>query len=437
MKKLFIAILVSLMTVFAVNAADRAHTLKVLNWADYIDPQVLEDFPAWYQEQTGEEVEIVYQTFDINETALTSIEIGKEDYDVFCPSEYIIDRMIKKNLLLPIDRDFGTAWDYTQYIAPFAAEKLRLMSDTVDVLQYAVGYMWGTAGFLYNMDKLSPEEVSSWSAILNPRFKGKLLMKDAYRDVYSVLVQYAYREDIAAGNVDRQELVENPTQERIDSVLSILRTAKDNIAGWEVDFGKEEMTKGDMLIDLIWSGDAQWAIDESQDVSLDYIVPDEGSIVWFDGWVIPKYAKNVQAARYFINYLCIPENAIANMKEAGYVSVIASPEVVEAMIDSTYDPVDVRYFFGWDYNAVPLNPVLYPDQSVIYRCALMHDCDSEQVDALLTMWNKAKHTDHGWTLWGFGAVILLALLVYLCIKIANYLDRNIFQNANHFKNKRA
>ncbi len=410
MKKFFIAILISLMTVFSVNAADRAHTLKVLNWADYIDPQVLEDFPAWYQEQTGETVEVIYQTFDINETALTSIEMGKEDYDLFCPSEYIIDQMIKKNLLLPIDRDFGNTWDYTQYIAPFAAEKLRLMSDTVDVLQYTVGYMWGTAGFLYNIDKVRPEEVSSWSAILNPQYKDKLLMKDAYRDVYSVLVQYAYREDIANGNVNRQELVENPIQERIDTVLSILLAAKDNIAGWEVDFGKEEMIKGEMLIDLMWSGDAQWAIDESPDAPLDYIVPNEGSIVWFDGWVIPKYAKNVQAARYFINYMCMPENAIANMEEAGYVSVIASPEIVEAMIDSTYDPVDVRYFFGSEYYDVPLNPIFYPDQSVIDRCALMHDCDSKQIDSLLAMWGKAKHTNHGWTMWFFGAAILVVLI---------------------------
>ena len=426
MKKLFIAILVSLMTVFSMNAADRAHTLKVLNWADYIDPQVLEDFPAWYQEQTGEEVEVLYQTFDINETALTSIEIGKEDYDVFCPSEYIIDRMIKSNLLLPIDRDFDTTPDYTKLISPFAANKLRLMSDTTDVLRYAVGYMWGTAGFLYNTNEVPLNDVNTWSAILNPKYRGKLLMKDAYRDVYSVLVQYAYRDDIAEGTVDRQELVANPTQERVDAVLNLLHEASDNIAGWEVDFGKEEMTKGTMLIDLMWSGDAQWAMDESQNIPLDYVVPEEGSIVWFDGWVIPKYAKNIKAARYFINYLCIPGNAIANMNEVGYVSTIATDEIVAAMTDTTFEPINVCYFFGPGYDSVPLNPVFYPDQEVIDRCALMHDCTNEQIDSLLDMWNKAKHTDHGWTLWIFVTAILAALIGYLISKIAS-----------RFKNKRA
>jgi spermidine/putrescine transport system substrate-binding protein len=422
MRKFLFAIIIALFTSVAVMAADRSHTLKVLNWADYIDPGVLENFPAWYYEQTGEEVDVIYQTFDINETALTSIELGHEDYDVFCPSEYIIDRMIKKNLLIPIDRDFGSTPDYTANISPFAADKLRLMSDTVDVLDYAVGYMWGTAGFLYNPQYVDSLDVRSWGVILDPKYKGKLLMKDAYRDVYSVLVQYAYREDIANGTVDRQELVANPTQERIDSVLSVLQAAKDNIAGWEVDFGKEQMAKGEQWIDLMWSGDAQWAIDESEPmgIMLDYAIPDEGSIVWFDGWVIPAYAKNVKAARYFINYLCIPENAIANMQEAGYVSTIGTIEIAEAMADDGYAPIDASYFFGIGFDEYPVNPIYYPDRSVIERCALMHDVTAEQSEALLSMWGKAKHTDHGWVLWVFGGVLALAFLIFAYSKVRPY-----------------
>lgn len=78
------------------GADRRAHQLKVLNWADYINEDVKENFEEWYFQQTGEKVELVYETFDINETALTKIEVGHEDYDVFCPSEYIIERMLKK-----------------------------------------------------------------------------------------------------------------------------------------------------------------------------------------------------------------------------------------------------------------------------------------------------------------------------------------------------
>ena len=86
---------------------DRDHILKVYNWADYIDEDLLDEFEVWYEEQTGESVEIIYQTFDINETMLSKIELGHEDYDVVCPSDYIIERMLKNDLLLPLEKDFG------------------------------------------------------------------------------------------------------------------------------------------------------------------------------------------------------------------------------------------------------------------------------------------------------------------------------------------
>ena len=105
-------------------STDRSSILKVYNWADYIDEELLEEFEQWYFEQTGEKVEIIYQTFDINETMLSKIELGHEDYDVVCPSDYIIERMLMKDLLLPIDRDFGQTPDYTQYISPFITDMI-------------------------------------------------------------------------------------------------------------------------------------------------------------------------------------------------------------------------------------------------------------------------------------------------------------------------
>ena len=101
---------------------NRSGILKVYNWADYIDEELLGEFEQWYFEQTGEKVEIIYQTFDINETMLSKIELGHEDYDVVCPSEYIIERMLMNDLLLPIDRDFGQTPDYTRYVSPYIVE---------------------------------------------------------------------------------------------------------------------------------------------------------------------------------------------------------------------------------------------------------------------------------------------------------------------------
>lgn len=130
---------------------DRDHILKVYNWADYIDEDLIDEFEMWYEEQTGEPVEIIYQTFDINETMLSKIELGHEDYDVVCPSDYIIERMLKNDLLLPLERDFGNTPDYLDNVAPY----IRGMYDEIDghgknANDYSVAYMWGTVGLIYN-----------------------------------------------------------------------------------------------------------------------------------------------------------------------------------------------------------------------------------------------------------------------------------------------
>jgi spermidine/putrescine transport system substrate-binding protein len=411
MKKITTIVLAMVAIMFcSCDFTKRAHQLKVLNWADYIDEDVKENFEQWYFEQTGEKVELVYETFDINETALTKIEVGHEDYDVFCPSEYIIERMLKKDLLLPIQKDLipDSIW-YFDNISPYVTNKFQQMAPSHDVTvsDYTVGYMWGTTGFIYNPQFVNREDLTSWGALLNPKFENRILMKDAIRDVYSVLVLYAYRDELAAGTRNRDELVRNINRARVDAVKEVLLQAKKQICGWEVDFGKEEMTKGKTWINLSWSGDAQFAIEEASEmgVMLDYIVPEEGSNVWFDGWVIPKYAKNVKAATYFIDYMCKAENALANMEEIGYVSCVGGPEAAPEILDEMNDEeewpetVDASYFFGSELiyvggkalnpHALHLNPVYYADKSIIDRCALMHDAGDAQ-EMLLEMWNEIK-----------------------------------------------
>ena len=419
MKKL-LPLLVAALFCTGAFAADRAHTLKVYNWADYIDmDNVLNTFPAWYKAQTGEDVEVIYQTFDINESMLTQIEVGKEDYDVVCPSEYIIERMLRRNLLQKIQKELiADSIYYFDNVTPFAVEKFQQMApEGITAADYTVGYMGGTTGWLYNPAKLAENGIDesllhSWAALTNPVFENHIYIKDAFRDVYSVLVLYAYRDELAAGKVTKEELMLDITDERIARVENILNEAKENVAGWEVDFGKEEMTKGKMWLNLSWSGDAQWAIDEAAEVGIElkYIVPDEGSNVWFDGWVIPIYAKNPKAATYFIDYMCKPENAIYNMEEIGYVSMIATPEVFEWANNAEEWPetVDASYFFGDIAKEAHLNPVQYPDIKVVDKCALMHDA-GEQTEALISMWNRVKGDNLS-----TGVVVFLVLVV-LCV----------------------
>ena len=390
---------------------ERSHILKVYNWADYIDEDVLAEFPAWYKEQTGEDIRIIYQVFDINEIMLTKIERGHEDFDLICPSEYIIERMLKKNLLVPIDRNFGKTPDYLDNVSPYIRGQLNKLSQpgrkTTD---YVVPYMWGTAGILYNKQFVEEKEVESWECLWDSKFRNKILMKDSYRDSYGTAIIYAHAKELEDGTVTVEQLMNDNSPEAIDIAEELLKKMKPNIAGWEADFGKEMMTKGKAWLNFTWSGDAVWAMDEAEavGVELDYEVPREGSNIWYDGWAIPKYARNVKAASYFIDYLCRPDVALRNMDAIGYVSAIATPEIMEAKIDSTIETVsDLSYFFGPDADSIQIDKIQYPDRKVVERCAMIRDF-GDKTKEVLDIWSRIKGDNLG-----VGITILIFVVVAL------------------------
>ena len=259
---------------------------------------------------------------------------------------------------------------------------------------YAVPYMWGTAGILYNKNFITEEEAGSWYCLWNVKKKGKILMKDSYRDAYGTAIIYAHAKELADSTVTVEQLMNDNSSEAIELAEKYLKSMKPNISGWEADFGKEMMTKNKTWLNLTWSGDAVWAIDEANavGVELDYKVPREGSNIWYDGWVIPKYSRNVKAASYFINYLCQPEIAMRNMDAIGYVSAVATPEIMEAKIDTTIEErSDLSYFFGEIKGAdsLQINPVQYPDRKIVERCAMIRDF-GDRTELVLEMWSRVK-----------------------------------------------
>lgn len=414
-----VAMLLCLGLVSCNSDDERAEILKVYNWGDYIDEDLIAEFEVWYEQQTGRKVTVIYQTFDINEVMLAKIENGHADFDVVCPSEYIVERMMHQDMLLPILTPEFTAEidakgiNYFNCVSPYIKEQFSLLEAPEDhnPNDYAVGYMWGTTGILYNERYVTREEASSWGLMFDERLRDKIFVKDAFRDVYSTMLIYAKtleareRGELADDEIldidTIRELMYDSSDESIALVERHLKRMKELVAGWEADFGKEMMTQEKAWINLMWSGDAVWAIEEATDVDVElaYTVPDEGSIVWFDGWVIPKYAANVDAARYFIDYMCMPENAIRNMEATGYVSVIATEEVLDVVGELSggeQEIVDLSYLFV-DEDGTPLegadsvlvDPVLYPDRSVINRCGVMHDSGS-RTDKMLEMWSRVK-----------------------------------------------
>lgn len=390
-----VILLVSLMTMQGCKESDesRSKILKIYNWADYIDEDLLSEFPEWYKEQTGEEIHIIYQVFDMTEVMYTKISLGKEDFDLACPTQAIIERMMHKDLVLPMDTNFGETPNYLSNISPFMRERLEAFS-TADkkAHDYVVPYMWGTSGILYNTHLIEAEKVSTWESLWDPANKGKILMKDSYSDAYNVAAIRGCKDEIASGKRTVYQVSNDHTDADLKVVEDQLKELKPNLAGWEADFGKEMMTKGEIWLSYAWSGDAVWAIEEAAtvDVELDYIVPEEGSNIWFDGWVIPKYARNVKAASYFMNYLCRPDIALRNMDYCGYTSVVATPEILEEQIDSTLEEtVNLSYFFGPGNDSLFVNPIQYPDSSIVARCAIIHDFLRNN-DLVLEMWSRAK-----------------------------------------------
>lgn len=408
---LYIVLLAFLFTGCYNTGEPRENVLKIYNWADYIGEGVLEDFQVYYKEQTGENIRVIYQTFDINEVMLTKIEKGHEDFDVVCPSEYIIERMLKKHLLLPIDTTFARSPNYMNDISPYIQEQIDKLSLPGEVAsRYAVCYMWGTAGLLYNKASVPDVDIESWSCLWDKKYANKILMKDSYRDAYGTAIIYAHAKELAEGKVTVEELMNDYSPSAMAVVEKYLKALKPNIAGWEADFGKEMMTKNKAALNLTWSGDAKWAIEEAKavGVELDYNVPKEGSNIWYDGWVIPKYAGNPKAASYFINFLCRPDIALRNMETSGYVSAVAAPEILEEKIDTTLNYFsDLSYFFGPDADSVQIDRIQYPDRKVVERCAMIRDFGDKTAD-VLEIWSRIKGDNLG-----VGITILIFVVVAL------------------------
>ena len=222
-----------------------------------------------------------------------------------------------------------------------------------------------------------------------------------------------HREDLAAGRVTVDELMLDSSDEAIAEVEEFLKEASRYVAGWEADFGKDQLVQERGWISVNWSGDGVWSRDQAAPLGVDlrFALPEEGYTVWFDGWVIPKYARNPKAARYWINFMNRPDVVIKNMEITGYVSTSAAPEVLDAFTDEKYEPIDLSYFFGPAADSVHVDPVLYPDRSIIEKGGLEHDW-GDRTPLLVEMWSRIKGDNASWVTVAVVAVALAALLAF-------------------------
>ena len=297
MKK--IAMLLSLLLVLCLlagcGASKKGESITVFNWFDYIDPAVIEMF----EKETG--ITVNYANFTTNEEMYTKLEAGAGSYDVLFPSEYMIERMIAKDLLAELD---------LSKIPNYANVMESLKDPSYDPgNKYSVPYMWGTLGILYNTEMVDGE-ITSWSALFDEANAGKVLMMNSMRDTIGIgLKHLGYS-------------LNTRSEEEIKAATELLISQKNDkiVSGYLLDESKDKMVGNEAAIAVVYSGDAQYAIEKND--KLAYAVPEEGSNIWVDGMCIPKSSKNQEAAMKFIDFLCREDIAKMNFEYIYYCSPI-------------------------------------------------------------------------------------------------------------------
>lgn len=416
-------ILITLFCVLGIQAQyDRQQILKVYNWDEYIGVGVVEKFEKWYKAVTGNTIKVEYVTYDYPEDCFNQMLEGEIDADVFCPPEYLVERMMKNKFLNPIDTSFIEKGipNWMNGTSPFIDGLLQLIAETqgITAKHYTVGYLWGNTGVLINTKHVKPEDVYSWGFLLDSKYRGRVIMKDSFSDLYNILINYAFFKEIEAGITNRNLLATYLTNRNIAIVEDLLERARPQMKSFDVDDDKRLMADGSNWMSVTWNGDAKWAIDEAKnDVNLQYIVPKEGSDCWMDCWVIPACSKNVEAASYWINFVCRPDIALLCMDETGYSSAIATPDILKTITnDSIKETIDLSYFFGPEATAVHVDSVMYPDKSTIDRCSFLRDSGDRQ-EVIREIWEKIKNQSvtNYWHV-GIAACLVLAVVI-TCIVI--------------------
>ena len=444
----FLAVILCLVfacTLFApvsiVFAKEPVTEITVFSLEDYIDlgdessgrQSVLDIF----EQETG--IKVNYYTFGTNEQMYNELQKKPEDCDLICTSEYLIMKMMREGYV----RSFETPDTVKEYGSPYIKDvfkglkikdgennELAFMTED-ESSSYAVGYMWGTLGMIYRLDAISEGELDSWAKLWDTKYKGRQTIKDSIRDSYIIALAYVYQDELLElkaqfekGEISALEYNEKITEifnrtdtTSVEKAEESLVQLKSNMHGFEVDGGKTDILTGKIDINVAWSGDAVYAIQqglydeetweelpEEKQVHLGYAVPEEGANIWFDAYVMTKDAE-YEASREFLEFISRPDVAVLNMTETGYTSCVAGDEVFDYVLE-TYDDgegegtdFDLSYFFGegeYTLNVSDFSKQMfmaqYPTEEIINRCAVMQDFEGEGLNAINAAWKRIKLT---------------------------------------------
>lgn len=341
-----------LTTSFGLSGCSKAKTayangvVNVYNWGEYIDEEVIELFEETYQ------IKVNYNTFNDNEIMYSKVSSGTGDYDVVCPSDYMIQKMIRQDLLQELD------YERIPNIKHIDSAYLEAAETFDPGNRFAVPYCWGTIGILYNRTMVD-EPITSWSTLFDERYRDNILMIDSVRDAFAIaLISLGY--DINTTN-----------KAEIEEATALLHAQYPLVYAYVIDQVRDKMIGNEAAIGVIYSGEALYT--QSQNPNLEYVVPEEGSNVWIDGWVMLKNAKNKENAELWINFMCDPEIALKNFE---YITYSTPNKTAKDMIED---------------EELKNNIVAFPGNDILDRCTAYTHLGSEMDEYYIDQWNKVKY----------------------------------------------
>lgn len=324
--------------------------LYVYNWGEYIDESLIDEF----EEKTG--IKVIYDVFETNEEMYPIIEAGAVNYDVVCPSDYMIQKMIQNDLLQEIDKSkLSNIGNLSETYMDFAAS-------FDEGNRYAVPYTWGTVGILYNTSMVDTAP-DSWNVLWDEKYAGNILMQDSVRDAFMVgekLLGYSLNETDEA---------------RLTEVRDKLIAQKPLVQAYVIDQVRDKMIGGEAALAVIYSGEMLYVQNEVKelggDFTLEYVIPKEGTNVWLDAWVIPKNAKNYENALKWIDFLLDAEVAKKNFEYITY------PTPNQAAMELL--PEDIRN-----------NKAIFPDESMLEGSEVYQYLGEEADTVYNELWKEVK-----------------------------------------------
>ena len=317
----------------------------VYNWGEYIDPDVLTQFTK----ETG--IEVIYDEFDTNETMYPKVEAGAVAYDLVCPSDYMIKRMLDNDLLAKINFDNVPN---IKYIGQTYLDQSKQFDPTNE---YSVPYTWGTVGILYNKTMVD-EPVDSWSILWDSKYKEQILMQDSVRDAFGVALK-SLGFSLNSTNIDE-----------LKQARDLLIKQKSLVQAYVIDQVRDKMIGNEAAIGVIYSGEAIYT--QRENPNLEYVIPKEGSNIWFDSWVIPKNAQNKENAEKFLNFLCRPDIALKNFE---YITYSTPNEGARELIEDE----DIKN-----------STIAFPDLSELKNCETFQFLGDDMDATYNALWKEVK-----------------------------------------------